>query len=322
MGMPFGGPVGPFPPRMPALIIIETGDDDSQSQDPLFMPDLHGGLLPSSTSSSNQDAVFPTLLLQRRQQQMQQQQQQRAEEEEQRAARRRPKHRRGTGGAASLLTPTADNEFHDALQENKDDKNESNRQHRHASKASPRVPPATGAIAQPAPPAKPENKDADKEAAAKDNEKTVMRLDRIETFSTAAAALQKMGLFGRPISAPSGKDCIAPTSLAVRRAKSQWDAPLESNHEQNKIIYDLPSVSTYEYASVWSNTTSTCSGSTMTTTETDGSQGTSTQTQTAGDDSDVNYLRPTVSLENVTVLDNPQQRDRELRAWRAPNKRD
>ncbi|KAL1422222.1 hypothetical protein MTO96_022354 [Rhipicephalus appendiculatus] len=289
LGMPFGGlggPVGPFPPRMPALIIIETGDDDSQSQDPLFMPGLHGGgLLPSSTSSSNQDAVFPTLLLQQRQQQMQQQ---RAEEAEQRAARRRPKHRRGTGGAASLQTPAADSEFHDA----------------------------------PAPPPKPGDKESDKEAPAKDNEKTVMRLDRIETFTNAAAALQKMGLFGRPISAPSGKDCIAPDSLTVRRAKSQWDAPLELNHEQNKIIYDLPSVSTYEYASVWSNTTSTSSETTLTTTETDGSQGTSTQTQSAGDESDVNYLRPTVSLENVTVLDSSQQRDRELLERRAMTKWD
>ncbi|KAL3175458.1 hypothetical protein MRX96_040208 [Rhipicephalus microplus] len=87
MGMPFGGPIGPFPPRMPTLIIIETADDDSQSQDTLFMPGLHGGLLPSSTSSSNQDAVFPTLLLQQRQQQMQQQ---RAEDAERKAARATP----------------------------------------------------------------------------------------------------------------------------------------------------------------------------------------------------------------------------------------
>ncbi|KAL3175457.1 hypothetical protein MRX96_040207 [Rhipicephalus microplus] len=155
-------------------------------------------------------------------------------------------------------------------------------------------PPATGAIPQPAPPPKPADKDKDKEAAAKDNDKIVMRIDHIETFTNAAAALQKMGMFGRPISAPSGNDCITPNSLVVRRAKSQWDAPLESNHEQNKIIYDLPSVSTYEYAS----------------------------TQSACDENDVNYLRATVSMENVTVLENSQPRDRELLERRAMKKWD
>ncbi|KAH8030444.1 hypothetical protein HPB51_006876 [Rhipicephalus microplus] len=319
MGMPFGGPIGPFPPRMPTLIIIETADDDSRSQDTLFMPGLYGSLLPSSTSSSNQDAVFPTLLLQQRQQQMQQQ---RAEDAERKAAGRRPKHRRGTRGAGNLETPTPDSEFHDAVQGSKNDQNESKRQHRHAGKASPRVPPATGAIPQPAPPPKPADKDKDKKAAAKDNDKIVMRIDHIETFTNAAAALQKMGMFGRPISAPSGNDCIAPNSLVARRAKSQWDAPLESNHEQNKIIYDLPSVSTYEYASVWSNTTSTIDERTMTTTETYTSHGTSTQTQSACDENDVNYLRATVSMENVTVLENSQPRDRELLERKAMKKWD
>ncbi|KAH6924679.1 hypothetical protein HPB50_021820 [Hyalomma asiaticum] len=322
LGMPFGGPMGPFPPRMPGFIIIETGDDDSQSQDPLFLPDPHGGLPPSSTSSSNADAVFPTLLVQQRQQQMQQQQQQRAAEEEPRTPRRRHRHRHGTGGAGSLQTPTADSEYHDALQGSKDEQNDVKRQQRRAGRASPRAPPATGAIPQPAPPPKPAKKDAEKEAATKDADKTVMRIDRIETLTTAAAALQKMGLFGRPISAPSGKDCVAADSVVVRRAKSQWDAPLDSNHEQNKIIYDLPSVSTYDYASVWSNTSTTYSETTATTTETDGSRGTTTQQQTSGDDSDVNYLRPTVSLENITVLDNAQQRERELRERRITRKRE
>lgn len=318
MGMPFGGPIGPFPPRMPALIIIETGDDDdSQFLDP---PDPRGGLLPSSTSSSNQEAVFPTLLLQRRQQELQRQQQQRAEEEEARVARRRPKHRHATGGAANISTPTGDSEFQDALQGSKDDHKEAKRQQRHVGKASPRVAPGTGAIPQPAPPPKTANKkDVDKDAIA-EAEKTVMRVDRIDTLASAAAALQKMGLLGRPISAPSGNDCIGPDSVVIRRAKSQWDAPLDSNHEQNKIIYDLPSISTYEYASVWSNTSSTYSETTMTTTETDGSRG--TQQQTSGDDSDVNYLRPTVSLENITVLDMAQQRDKELRDRRAAKKRE
>ncbi|XP_065300692.2 uncharacterized protein [Dermacentor albipictus] len=318
MGMPFGGPMGAFPPRMPALIIIETGDDDdSQFQEPVH---LHGGLLPSSTSSSNQEAVFPTLLLQQRQQEMQRQRA--AEEEEHRpAARRRPKHRHGTGGAAANLSPpTGGTESQGGNEESKEDNNEAKRQQRHAGKASPRVPPATGAIAQPAPPPKTANKKDTQKDAVGEAEKTVMRIDRIETLASAAAALQKMGLLGRPISAPSGNDCIGPDAMVIRRAKSQWDAPLDSNHEQNKIIYDLPSISTYEYASVWSNTSSTYSETTMTTTETDGSRG--TQLQTTGDDSDVNYLRPTVSLENITVLDKAQQRDKELRERRAAKKRE
>lgn len=304
--------MGPFAPmaRFPTFIIIEAADDDTDSQDAMF-PHPPPTALPPSTSSSNQDTVFPTLLLQRRQQQQQ------AEEEEPRATRRRHRHPRRHGAATgSLTTPPAESEFHDAVQGNKD-------KDAHGEAKMPRQPPKapaaptaaeTGAIARPNLPIAPGKKDGDKDGT--ETEKTVMRIDHIETLNSAAAALHKMGLLNRPISAPSGNDCTAVGGVAIRRAKSQWDAPLDLNQERNKIIYDLPSESTYEYASVWSNTTSTNSQTTLTTTET-----LTGQQQTSGDDSDVNYLRPTVSLENITVLDKSQQRDKDLRDRQALKKR-
>ncbi|EEC03909.1 hypothetical protein IscW_ISCW002165 [Ixodes scapularis] len=138
--------------------------------------------------------------------------------------------------------------------------------------------------------------------AADLSEETVMRID---TITTTIPGLRKLIVYGRPISAPSGKDSIK--AEAIRRARSQWDDPLETNREHNRLMYDLPSVSTYDYASVWSNTTpSEANPSTQATTETDESRAT-TLPRSSAEGSEMNPLRPTVSMENITLLERAQE---------------
>lgn len=317
MGVPLAGPMGgPFQPmhRFPTFIIIETGDDDSESHELGLFPPARAAL-PSETSSSNQDTVFPTLLIQQRQQQREQREAEEAERrnsdsgnKRQRPNRRNRRHGGGTdsAGGASLADGP------DTAQVAKDEKNEARKPRNFVpTTVTPTGTDAAGALARLRRPA--DKKAEDKKEKDKDipeAEKTVMRMEHIETtLSNAAAALRKMGFFGRPISAPSGNDCIGQgtNGVVVRRAKSQWDAPLGTNNEEEKLIYDLPSESTYEYASVWSNSRSSVSETTPTTSETDASKET---TQSSETDTDVNYLRPTVSLENITVLDKEQQREK------------
>lgn len=307
---------GPFQPmnRFPTFIIIEAGDDDSDSQDfGLFPPGRT--VLPSETSSSNQDTVFPTLLLQQRQQQREQREAEEAERRHSDTGSNRPQHqrrsRRHGGGTDSAGRRTFRVDGPDTVQAAKDEKNEAKKT-RNTVPNTPTGIDAAGALARLHQPADKKVADKDNEKNIPEAEKTVMRMDHIETTLTnAAAALHKMGcFFGRPISAPSGNDCTggqATNGVVVRRAKSQWDAPLGRDNEEEKLIYDLPSESTYEYASVWSNSTSTVTETTLTTSGTDASKET---TQSSETDTDVNYLRPTVSLENITVLDKAQARDR------------
>ncbi|KAH8030445.1 hypothetical protein HPB51_006877 [Rhipicephalus microplus] len=277
MGMPFGGPIGPFPPRMPTFIIIETGDDDddddSQLQDPLFMPGMHGGRLPSSASSSNLEPVFPTLLIQERERQRQQQRQQRAEEEERRGGRRRSRSRRHrrTAGTLSLATRGGNSGLQDTIQESKEEQKEAKGQQHQTEKASLRAPTPIEAVpslqrhrsrktrrtSMRMPPAAP---------AAKT---TVMRIDHIETLTTAAEALQKVGMFGDHKNSSSGKKCIVPDPLVIKCSKSTWDTPLESKHEQNEVIIDQLSSSTRDSASASSNLSTTHSETMSSVTTTD-----------------------------------------------------
>ncbi|KAL1422221.1 hypothetical protein MTO96_022353 [Rhipicephalus appendiculatus] len=299
MGMPFGGPMGAFPPRMPTFIIIETADDDdedSQLPDPLFMPGARGGRLPSSASSLGQDP------------------------------RRDAEVAGGAPGTIVTEEPLAPRALRimvaksryktlsrKARRNQRKIKNRNNNQRRLRRELLHR----RKAVAEPAVPPKPaDKKDVDEDStAAPAAEKTVMRLDHIETLTTAGAAFQKVGMFGRHISASSGKKCIVPDPLVIRCSKSRWDTPFESKHEQNEVIRDLPSPSsTCESASVSSNSSTTLNetmtAATTTTTESaDVCPVTTPQVQTSGDDSDVNYLRPVASQQDVTALDNAQDRD-------------
>ncbi|XP_077530895.1 uncharacterized protein LOC144142938 [Haemaphysalis longicornis] len=317
MGVPLGGPMGgPFQPmpRFPTFIIIETGDDDSDSQDLSLYPPARS-LPPSDSSSSNQDTVFPTLLIQQRKQQREQREAEEAARRDSGSGNdRRPHHHRRNrrrGGDTDSAGRIFLADGRDTPPVTKDEKDE-DKKPRNAvvTTGTPTGKSAAGALARLHRPAGKKAAEKEKEKEIPEAEKTVMRMEQIETtLSTAAAALGKLGFFGRPISAPSGNDCTGLNSngVVVRRAKSQWDAPLGRNNEEEKLIYDLPSESTYDYASVWSNSSPTSSESSPTTTETDASK---TMTQSTETDSDVNYLRPTVSLENITLLDRAEQRDK------------
>ncbi|CAN7938495.1 unnamed protein product [Ixodes hexagonus] len=308
MGIPMGS-AGPHQQmnRFPTFIIIEAVGDDSDSQEPVYPqgPAVQGGRLRQGSSSSGQDTVFPTLLIQRRHQQ--------AEEEEHERARHHRHRRRARGShgspgkGAGARTPEVQPERHRTVAEPVVDQ------------------PTEEQAAVPMQEGKPEDhKDETKEVeqeqykmpsphiraqlpkANNQTENTVMRIDAISTSATPS--LRKVFVFGRPISAPSGKDSIK--AEAIRRARSQWDDPLEMNREHNRVLYDLPSVSTYDYASVWSNSTgSEATPTTQPTTETDDSRAT-TLPRSSADGSDVYLLRPTVSMENVTLLDRLQRKMR------------
>ncbi|KAG0432730.1 hypothetical protein HPB47_020566 [Ixodes persulcatus] len=304
MGVPMGS-VGPYQHmnRFPTFIIIEAAGGESESEEsvhPQGQLARGAAILRQDSSSSGQDTVFPTLLIQRRQQL--------AEEEQQEKARhRRRRHRAGGSSgsprhAAGGRTPERRSVDHgpprdilvtqpveeQAVSSCEEKPNESEGATKEPEQLQKQVPAPYVRAQLP--------------KAADLSEETVMRIDAI---TTTIPGLRKLIVFGRPISAPSGKDSIK--AEAIRRARSQWDDPLEMNREHNRLLYDLPSVSTYDYASVWSNTTpSDANPSTQATTETDESRATSLPRSSA-EGNEMNLLRPTVSMENITLLERAQE---------------
>ncbi|CAN8022793.1 unnamed protein product [Ixodes persulcatus] len=304
MGAPMGS-AGPYQHmnRFPTFIIIEAAGGESESEEsvhPQGQLARGAAILRQDSSSSGQDTVFPTLLIQRRQQL--------AEEEQQEKARhRRRRHRAGGSSgsprhAAGGRTPERRSVDHgpprdilvtqpveeQAVSSCEEKPNESEGATKEPEQLQKQVPAPYVRAQLP--------------KAADLSEETVMRIDAI---TTTIPGLRKLIVFGRPISAPSGKDSIK--AEAIRRARSQWDDPLEMNREHNRLLYDLPSVSTYDYASVWSNTTpSDANPSTQATTETDESRATSLPRSSA-EGNEMNLLRPTVSMENITLLERAQE---------------
>ncbi|XP_064489015.1 uncharacterized protein LOC135400928 [Ornithodoros turicata] len=313
MGAPgMGGGVAGFHgiPRFPTFIIIETGEDDSIDSQDVFPRTSPGAMQPSTTSSGPGDTVFPTLLIQRRN---------REEGPENSSEQDRPRHRHRhrrrhehqqpnteepqNGEAGATLKPR---------KEGPDEPPQTDRDLPPPSKPSPTelprsetpprettsTPPPASAHVPPSAPVV----SAGQPPPFGGTNKTVMRID---TIATAASLRNVFASRPRRISEPSVVECLGKDK--ARRARSQWDDFVEVQDLKN-AVYDLATTSTYDYASVWSKTSSEGS-QVMNTSRSDESL--SLHAEESGEGSgvsafEINMLRSATSLENVAVPDGSQ----------------